>query len=338
VIVIDVSNVNRALKKGVALFKQLDGDESAVVAPRGMRTIEAPQPVTTVYAYPTERVLFSPTRDANPFFHFFEALWMLIGRNDVDFLTHFNQRMAAFSDDGTLVWGAYGWRWRQFFGFDQLEHVISLLNKDRASRRGVVAMWSPDGDMIKGSAGQGGITGKDVPCNTHLYLKVRGGALNLTICNRSNDMLWGAYGANAVHMSMLQEYMANRLGVRVGTMTQISDSLHVYLDENAAPLWQKLKQPEVETELRYDPYQKREVEAFPLGAENPLWDDDLRGFFKILDDGKPPDARYFGTTFFKDVVTPLWRAFAKRSLSDVELCAASDWRKACREWLLRRMK
>ena len=32
--------------------------------------------------------------------------------------------------------------------------------------------------------------------------------LCMTVCNRSNDMLWGAYGANVVHMSMLQEFVA----------------------------------------------------------------------------------------------------------------------------------
>jgi hypothetical protein len=40
-------------------------------------------PVVTCYSAPTQRVLFSPMRDANPFFHLMEALWMLAGRDDV---------------------------------------------------------------------------------------------------------------------------------------------------------------------------------------------------------------------------------------------------------------
>ena len=60
----------------------------------------------------------------------------------------------------------------------------------------------------------------------------------MTVCNRSNDMLWGAYGANAVHMSMLQEYLASRLEIAVGEYTQISDSFHVYQND----VWERCKE------------------------------------------------------------------------------------------------
>ena len=49
-------------------------------------------------------------------------------------------------------------------------------------------------------------------------------------------MLWGAYGANAVHMSVLQEYVATALNVSIGTYTQMSDSLHIYENKQ----WKKL--------------------------------------------------------------------------------------------------
>ena len=50
----------------------------------------------------------------------------------------------------------------------------------------------------------------------------------MSIVNRSNDMIWGAYGANAVHMSMLLEYMAAMTGFQVGIYYQISNNLHAY--------------------------------------------------------------------------------------------------------------
>src|SRR5437016_2476859 len=59
-----------------------------------------PRPVLTEYKDPTNRVLFSPMRDANPFFHVMETLWMLAGRNDLPWLTRFNKRFEAYSDDG----------------------------------------------------------------------------------------------------------------------------------------------------------------------------------------------------------------------------------------------
>ena len=53
---------------------------------------------------------------------------------------------------------------------------------------------------------------KDLPCNTHVYFSIREGFLDMTVCNRSNDLIWGCCGANAVHMSFLQEYVATMWG------------------------------------------------------------------------------------------------------------------------------
>lgn len=334
-IVACMTNVNTALNWGVETFQQIEQDPRNVISPRGMRTIESPEPVTTVYYRPTERVLFSPTRDANPFFHFFEGLWMLAGRNDVEFLSRLNSRMASFSDDGEVLHGAYGFRWREHFAFDQVDAVVRLLKEDPGSRRAVIAMWDPEVDAVGTKLSGGGPTGKDVPCNTHLYFKIRSGALNMTICNRSNDMLWGAYGANAVHMSMLQEYTADKLGVPVGLMRQMSDSLHVYLDDKGGELWTKLKaagKPELDT----DPY-RRGMTSFPMAAGQEFWDRDLDMFMDLAMKKQEVQHRAFRTPFFARVVSPLWQGWVERSVQAVAFCAAPDWRRAATEWLNRRM-
>jgi thymidylate synthase len=325
------SNVNTALKWGVEFFKDLP-DTEIVTSRGGHRTLEAPFPVCTTYLNPTERVLFSPTRDANPFFHFFEGLWMLAGHNDLAFLTKFTKRMAEFSDDGRTLWGAYGWRWRKFFGFDQIEQVTAMLKRDHSTRRAVVSMWSPTGDMARAATG-----GKDVPCNTNIYFKIKGGALNMTVCNRSNDMLWGAYGANAVHMSMLLEYVAAKVGVPVGVMRQVSDSFHVYLPPHpGGVLWEKMKQA---GDADGNPYKLPFISAHPMAASDPGWDDDLTDFMYVagndLEEVRP---NMFDTAFFKLVVAPLWLGWTNRSTSAVEMCAAADWRTAALEWLRRRAK
>jgi len=63
------------------------------VSPRGKETIEIPGPVCTIYPPGFDCVLLSPLRDDNPFFHLFEMLWILAGRDDVEFLSYFNSRM-----------------------------------------------------------------------------------------------------------------------------------------------------------------------------------------------------------------------------------------------------
>jgi len=74
-----------------------------------------------------------------------------------------------------------------------------------------------------------GHIGKDVPCNTvATFQRGTKGELNLVVFCRSNDIIWGCYGANAVHFSFLLEYMALWIGCPVGTYTQVSVNWHAY--------------------------------------------------------------------------------------------------------------
>ena len=108
--VIRARNVNDALLLGLDLFQ--DPRNFREQESRNGTTYEALEPVTTVYEKPWERVLLLKIRDANPFFHFIEGLWMLAGRKDLAPLTRYVKSMEDFSDDGETLWGAYGWRWR----------------------------------------------------------------------------------------------------------------------------------------------------------------------------------------------------------------------------------
>ena len=90
--VIEASSPDDALAQGMRHLLERGVREPSRVG----EVLVAPAPVATVYRYPRARVSFSPVRDANPFFHVMEALWMLAGRNDVAFLAAYNQRMAEF--------------------------------------------------------------------------------------------------------------------------------------------------------------------------------------------------------------------------------------------------
>jgi len=287
-----------------------------------------PTPVTTVYEKPNERVMFWPERDCNPFFHLFESLWMLGGRNDVNYVAEFVKRMRSFSDDGKTFHGAYGYRWRFHFGFDQLSEIANVLHDNPDDRRCVLQMWDAQADL--------GQQGKDFPCNTSAFFS-RGaeGELNMTVLNRSNDMVWGAYGANAVHFSVLLEYMAAAIGCPVGRYWQVSNNLHAYLNtlDQVKPL---LGQDPT------SPYTRGEVEPYPL-VQTPItqWTQDLMIF---LDEGPIIGLR---DPFFRRVATPMWmahkalkqkddRARFDKALEILQQCHATDWRRAAEEWVQRR--
>lgn len=176
-------------------------------------------PVIITHATPWRRVLFDPIRDANPFFHFMESIWMLAGSHAVKFPAKFAANLANYSDDGITLHGAYGYRWAAHFGRDQIADVVRILTEDKSSRRAVIGMWDPTADLVNR---------KDLPCNTHVYFRLHGDYLDMTVCNRSNDLVWGMLGANIVHMSYLQEYIASALNRLPGKYYQFTNNLHIY--------------------------------------------------------------------------------------------------------------
>ena len=323
--VIKGRNVNLLLPQAVRQL-HINGDK---VSSRGMKVLEFPEQVASVYEHPRERVLFSPERDANPFFHFMEGLWIIGGRNDVEFISRYNSKIHEYSDDGEVFHGAYGYRLRQEFGFDQVAMAIDRLKREPDTRQVVLQIWSADLDLNQKSL--------DIPCNDLIMFKVKNGKLNMTIANRSNDLIWGCYGANAVHFSMLQEYIANMVGVNVGTYTQVSDSLHAYLDN---PQWKKLIDRYVRSWEKVDNPYKFLVRPYDRIVHIPeLFDEELEQFFV---DG---EKRIYKNTFLTKVAVPMkqsWDAYKNREIETaLEYCnliEATDWSLACYQWLRRRQK
>ena len=343
-----VRNVHEALIRGLDAFK---GPHVRKQKSRNGETLEYKTPVTTVYQFPMERVLFWKERDANPFFHFFEGLWMLGGRSDVDSVSWFNERMKTYSDDGVTFNGAYGRRWRNYFNKDQLSLIIERLKSDPDDRRCVLSMWDSYKDLLPLDE----TNSVDLPCNTQVYFKIREEKLNMTVCCRSNDMIWGAYGANAVHFSMLQEYMAGMLGVSVGVYTQISDSLHVYT-EVYKKLQERLDHIDPFSPFSPEsPYTLDFVSSYPMftDADTEAWDSDLQQFLAYTDQLRTKSDQWdefellYINPFFTNVAVPIvqtWKLHrtekkTQNALEHLERnCHATDWALACAEWLTRRIK
>jgi thymidylate synthase len=223
--VIHARNVNEAYTRALHWLNGCFVEKESRNGP----VLYAPQTVTTHYHEPRERVLWSAQRDANPFFHLFESLWMLAGGRDVDTLKYLVPSIAQYSDNGVDFHGAYGFRWRHHFHtetafqpIDQVVQVIHMLRADPETRRAYIAMWDPCVDLSRIS--------KDLPCNVGAKFEIHDGKLNMMVFNRSNDIIWGCYGANVVQFSMLQEYIAACVGVEVGWYEQISTNFHAYKD------------------------------------------------------------------------------------------------------------
>lgn len=341
----EARSVTEALQKGLEHLLHEGLQENSRNGP----VLVAPGPVCTEYLNPKARVLFSPTRDANPWFSMFESLWMLSGNNDIEFPCYFAKTYGQYSDDGKTMWDAYGHRWRRFFGWDQLDAIVAELKANAQSRRCVLSMWNAaptigeqlhegsDDDFYVATHG-----GKAVPCNTQAYFDVRGGKLNMTVLNRSNDAVFGCYGANAVHFSFLLEYMAVRVGVPMGVYRQFSNNLHLYTTPPPRAWAERVIE------------ECREVAEEPHGPSmEPGFDDDLKVFMQgaraMIRESTtqalavmmhPMDYR---TALFQAVAAPMFNAWYCRKNRMLDMSdrwtaqiAAPDWKRACQEWIARR--
>lgn len=305
------------------------------------------EPVCSVYRKPRQRVLLDVRRGANPFFHLYESLWMLAGRDDVAslnrFITDFGTR---FAEPDGRIHGAYGHRWRHALGVDQLDCIVHKLIANPRDRQCVLQMWDgtpskldENGEPREASNDLMG-DWKDRPCNTHVYFRVQPNksgelVLDMLVSCRSNDVIFGAYGANAVHFSILLEYMAGRIGVEVGTMRQLSFNYHAYDDV--------MKRIGLPSSL--ETYKGHELKARRMGTDWNNWDKDLSYFMswhKALVEAGVTDRGGYDTyhnTWFRDTAEPMfiahfkWKnAMHREAMSYAEQIAASDWRFAALQW------
>lgn len=319
---ITTRNVNDAFSVGMYYLRQ----RGVPSASRNGPVLEYPDPVSIKYTRPLERVLFNRARDINPFLHFFEPLWILAGKADVEFLANIVPRFREYSDNSVTFYGAYGDRLRYAQSsvsrapyIDQLDEAVRILSDNHEDRRVVLQIRRPEDILYRG---------KDQPCNISVAVKVRDNKLNIHVFNRSNDFIWGLAGANMPQFSVLQEYLAGRIGVEVGVYHQTTDNMHVYTQN---PQWDKLK--DLVPAQDDDPYLLGRVSPYRLFNESPaLFERDLHVFF----DNKA--GKVYKSLFFREVVEPMWATFQahkanRTGLQAVEQVAASDWRAVTRAWL-----
>jgi thymidylate synthase len=328
--ILKVRNVHAALPEGISLLCRNGYERDS----RYGRVIKMDGPVVTEYGNPWERVIFGEERDFNPFLNLFEAIYLLAGRDDVFFLSQYAKKMKEFSDDGKTFHGSYGRRWRSWFKIDQIQIIIDELSANKDNRRCVLQMWDATRDLGK--------KGVDFPCNTHVYFSInRENELEMTVCNRSNDILFGAYNTNAVCFSILQEYIAMGIGVSMGKYWQMSNDYHAYLNvfTPLTPLADRCADP---YRVQYNPYMTESIESTRI-VDTPIkeWTEDLHMWFS------DPYKVGIRSKFFKKVATPMYAAHKAHKkgetaeaikIIDNQMDLRFDWAIASKEWLTRRLK
>ncbi len=339
--VIEAENVCDALPRAVDYLMTYGKKEDTRVGP----AMVSPIPVAIWYQNPKQHVLTNPIRDANPFFHLMEAMWMLTGREDGQFLDHYIKNFSRDFGDGTgRIPDAYGHRWRFAFEYDQLDVIVQQLKDNSSSRQCVLQMWGAGVEEL--------LSPKIRACNLVATFRIRESRLDMTVFNRSNDLIWGCCGANAVHFAIMQEYVASMVGVKMGSYWQISTNLHMY-EIHIKMFRERIVGDEgITIPVNYAGYLGDGFEQYsptqPLIEYPALFDEELNETMGWID-GIHENREYYDgnitNSFLKTTVLPMAVAHQLYknkdmggAMGEIQKVAALDWRKAGEEWLARRLK
>jgi len=201
-------------------------DNGNKVESRNGPTIEL-QPCVMQINNPRRRISTLECRRFNIGFAVAELCWVLSGRGDCEFISHYNKQFGEYFDDPRYVThGSYGVRYRKYGSqrglkepIDQLKMMFRRLQKDPNDRRAVAIVYDAELDS--------NYYGKDTPCNNWSHALIRENKLSWSQVVRSNDLLWGV-NYNVFLFTTIQELMASWLNCDLGHYVHFSDSLHLY--------------------------------------------------------------------------------------------------------------
>lgn len=186
-------------------------------SPRGLETREITN-VMIQCANPRERMVSFQHGGSHPIYPYVEGMWMLLGEDTHDRLTHYSKFPAQFVNPSThCMDGAYGPRIKP-----QLPKMYDILKSDKDSRRAVMNIFDFDRDT--------NIHSFDTPCTIFYHFMINNDKLDMTVYLRSQDLIKG-FPNDSCEFQWFQEILAGWLGIDVGTYTHMFGSLHIYQPE-----------------------------------------------------------------------------------------------------------
>lgn len=152
-----------------------------------------------------------------------EIAWFLQGRKDIDFIRSYAPIWDKFvEEDGQTVEAAYGYRWRNHFGRDQIDDAIKALVSNKTDRRVFISAWDPAMDGL-------GVPSKNVPCPVGFTLSITDNKLNSTLLIRSSDVFVGLPYDVMGHALLMTAIMASIRHEGAGLIPLQLGKMHVTL-------------------------------------------------------------------------------------------------------------
>ena len=171
---------------------------------------------------PTNKVITNKERNWNEEYAAAEWSWYLSGDPRIETLGELYGKIPAIwkrmADENGEVNSNYGYQWKRN---DQLENIIKMLKTNPDTRQAAISIY--DGKAIHQYA-------YDTPCTYAVQFTIVQGKLYMSVYMRSND-LWYGFCNDQYQFASLQEMVAERLNLPVGTYYHHAHNLHLYNDK-----------------------------------------------------------------------------------------------------------
>jgi len=185
-----------------------------------MATIESRALSFTLFD-PRRRCTLNPERKWSLPLALGELCWHLSGSTHASALEYYAPVWRSFADsEGNIRGSCYGSKiFAAVDGQSPWSRVRQLLRHDRETRRAVLYFNDALSHLAPDCP--------DAACAASLQFLIRDNTLDVVLCMRSNDVIWGL-PYDVFLFSFLQEMMAADLGIEVGLYHHFAASIHLY--------------------------------------------------------------------------------------------------------------
>lgn len=164
---------------------------------------------------PTDRDITVSYRNWKKSYAEREWNWYLSENRSVEELKKFAPIWDKMHGGDNIVNSNYGWLWNRN---DQLEKCIDQLKNEKGTRRAWITLYDgKEKDSYE----------FDTPCTMCVGFDIHGTNLNMTVIMRSNDLVFG-FCNDQYCFSKLQELVANKLHLNIGTYVHYAHDMHIY--------------------------------------------------------------------------------------------------------------
>jgi len=168
---------------------------------------------------PMDNFILNGERGWNPVYAEAEWQWYLSGDRNTAKLGELYGKVPEIwkrmADGDGNVNSNYGWQWKRN---DQIDYVIDLLKHQPDTRQAAISIYDcKEHDTFT----------FDTPCTYAVQFTILDNKLNMSVVMRSND-LWFGFCNDQYQFSKLQDLMAFKLDIEIGTYFHFAHNLHLY--------------------------------------------------------------------------------------------------------------